>query len=110
MKGTDSAGEDGDLARKAQVIEEVDEQLPRLLALEPDVIVVTGDHATPAPLRAHSWHGVPTILHGPWCEPDAETTFDEEACQRGRLGARLPATALLRLALANAGKLVKYGA
>ena len=110
VKGTDSAGEDGDLARKAQVIEEVDEQLPRLLALEPDVIVVTGDHATPAPLRAHSWHGVPTILHGPWCEPDAETTFDEEACQRGRLGARLPATALLRLALANAGKLVKYGA
>jgi 2,3-bisphosphoglycerate-independent phosphoglycerate mutase len=110
IKGTDSAGEDGDLARKAKVVEEFDAELPRLLDLKPDVIVVTGDHATPAPMRAHSWHPVPTLLHGPYCEPDAEGVFDEEACHRGRLGSRLPATALLRLALANAGKLAKFGA
>lgn len=110
VKGTDSAGEDGDLARKARVIEEFDAELPRIRALQPDVIVVTGDHSTPAPLRNHSWHPVPTLLYGPWCEPDEETTFDEAACHRGRLGSRLPATALLRLALANAGKLVKFGA
>ena len=110
VKGTDSAGEDGDEDRKAAVIEAFDAQLPRIRALGPDVIVVTGDHATPGPLAAHSWHAVPTLLWGPWCEPDAATTFDEEACHGGRLGARLPATALLRLALANAGKLAKFGA
>ena len=82
VKGTDSAGEDGDLARKAKVIEEVDRELPRVRALKPDVIVVTGDHATPAPLAAHSWHPVPTLLWGPHAEPDDELAFDEAACHR----------------------------
>lgn len=110
VKGTDSAGEDGDEHRKAAVIDEFDAELPRLRALGPDVIVVTGDHATPGPLAAHSWHPVPALLWGPWCEPDMETRFEEEACHRGRLGPRFPTTALMRLALANAGKLDKYGA
>jgi 2,3-bisphosphoglycerate-independent phosphoglycerate mutase len=110
VKGTDSAGEDGDEDRKARVIESFDAQLPRLRALEPDVLVVTGDHSTPGPLRGHSWHPVPALLWGPWCEPDAGASFDEETCHAGRLGPRLPATALLRLALANAGKLAKFGA
>jgi 2,3-bisphosphoglycerate-independent phosphoglycerate mutase len=48
VKGTDSAGEDGDFARKVQVIEAIDGALPALLSLEPDVLVVTGDHSTPA--------------------------------------------------------------
>ena len=74
------------------------------------MIVITGDHASPGPMAAHSWHPVPTLLWGPWAEPDAQRTFDEEACHAGRLGNRLPATALLRLALANAGKLAKFGA
>jgi len=110
VKATDSAGEDGDEDRKAAVIEQFDALLPRVRALGPDVIVVTGDHATPGPMAGHSWHPVPTLLWGPWCEPDAGTTFDEEACHAGRLGGRLPATALIRLALANAGKLAKFGA
>jgi 2,3-bisphosphoglycerate-independent phosphoglycerate mutase len=110
VKGTDSAGEDGDEDAKAAVIEAFDAQLPRIRALAPDAIVITGDHSTPGPLAAHSWHPVPTLLYGPWCEPDLETTFDEAACHRGRLGAALPATALIRLAMANAGKLAKFGA
>lgn len=110
VKGTDSAGEDGDEVRKASVIEAFDAELPRIRALKPDVIVITGDHSTPGPMAAHSWHPVPVLLHGRWCEPDDETTFDERACVRGRLGDQLPADALLRLALANAGKLKKFGA
>lgn len=110
VKGTDSAGEDGDEERKAGVIEEFDAQVPRLRALGPDVIVITGDHSTPGPLAGHSWHPVPVLLHGPWCEPDGMAAFDEVHCHRGRLGPALPAPALLRLALANAGKLGKYGA
>ena len=48
IKGTDSAGEDGDFARKVAVIEEVDRALPALLALKPDVLMVGADHSTPA--------------------------------------------------------------
>jgi 2,3-bisphosphoglycerate-independent phosphoglycerate mutase len=110
VKGTDSAGEDGDEERKARVIEAVDAEVPRLRALAPDVIVVTGDHSTPGPLAAHSWHPTPFLLHGPWCEPDGMPTFDEVHCQRGRFGGAYPAVRLLRQALANAGKLEKFGA
>ncbi|MHC5009360.1 MAG: 2,3-bisphosphoglycerate-independent phosphoglycerate mutase [Planctomycetota bacterium] len=110
VKGTDSAGEDGDESRKGEVIEQFDAEVPRLRALEPDVIIVTGDHATPGPLAAHAWHPVPFLLYGPWCEPDGLERFDEAHCVRGHLGSQVPATALLRLALANAGKLAKYGA
>jgi 2,3-bisphosphoglycerate-independent phosphoglycerate mutase len=92
------------------VIEAFDALLPRIRALKPDVLVVTGDHSTPGPMSGHSWHAVPTLLWGPWCEPDEGKTFDEATCDRGRLGNRLPATALLRLAMANAGKLAKFGA
>ena len=67
VKATDSAGEDGDEDRKAQVIEAFDAELPRIRALEPEVVVVTGDHATPGPMVAHSWHPVPALLWGPWC-------------------------------------------
>ena len=110
VKGTDSTGEDGNLKGKARVIEEFDQLVPRLMALEPDVVVVTGDHSTPAPLAAHSWHPVPTLVYGPWVEPDIQETFNEDSCHYGRLGFSLPATALIRLALANAGKLAKFGA
>ncbi len=110
VKGTDSAGEDGDEARKARVLEAFDAELPRLLALRPDVILITGDHATPGPLAGHSWHPVPFLLHGPWCEPDGLPRFDERCCRRGALGSAVPGPALLRLALANAGKLAKFGA
>jgi 2,3-bisphosphoglycerate-independent phosphoglycerate mutase len=74
------------------------------------VIVLTGDHSTPGPLAAHSWHPVPLLLHGPHCEPDGADRFDEASCRRGSLGGHLPATAILRHALANAGKLDKFGA
>jgi 2,3-bisphosphoglycerate-independent phosphoglycerate mutase len=110
VKATDSAGEDGDEARKAKVIEQVDAEVPRLRALRPDVLVVTGDHSTPGPIAAHSWHPTPFLLFGPWCEPDGLETFDEASCRRGHLGDAFPAVRLLRMALANAGKLEKFGA
>jgi 2,3-bisphosphoglycerate-independent phosphoglycerate mutase len=110
VKGTDSAGEDGDEAKKAQVLETFDLEVPRILALEPDVIVITGDHSTPGPMAGHSWHPVPFLLFGPWCEPDGLPRFDEACCRRGALGNSVPGTSLLRFALANAGKLAKFGA
>ena len=109
VKGADAAGEDGDFDRKVRVIEEVDTELPALIDLDPDVLIVTGDHSTPAMVKAHSWHPVPALLYSKVCRPDKETEFGESACLTGGLG-RIPAAALMPLAMANAFKLTKYGA
>ena len=109
IKGTDSAGEDGDFDRKVRIIEEVDSALAGLMSLEPDVIVVTGDHSTPALLKGHSWHPVPILLHSKWCRPDRVSEFSESACIFGGLG-RFPAIQIMPLAMANALKLTKFGA
>lgn len=110
VKGTDSAGEDGDFERKVMLIDEVDRLLPHLLRLEPDVLIVTGDHSSPSVLRSHSWHPVPVLLRSKHCRPDAVERFDEQSCVTGALGCRFPAVDLMPIALANAGRLEKYGA
>ncbi|MBE0481227.1 MAG: 2,3-bisphosphoglycerate-independent phosphoglycerate mutase [Dehalococcoidia bacterium] len=109
IKPTDSAGEDGDFDRKVFVLEEIDRLLPLITALEPDVLVVAGDHSTPALLRGHSWHPVPVLLSSPYCRPDTVKEFSEEACLAGGLG-RLPAVEIMPLAMAHALKLEKFGA
>ena len=109
IKKTDTAGEDGDFQRKVKAIEEVDAALPLVVDLNPDVIVVTGDHSTPAVMKAHSWHPVPFLLHSPLCRPDDVIEFSERACSKGALG-RFPALDIMPLALAHAQKLAKFGA
>jgi len=87
IKKTDSSGEDGDIQKKAKVIEDVDKALPTLLNLNPDVLAVTGDHSTPAKLKAHSWHPVPFLLWAPdTVRMDSQDTFGERSCQLGGLG------------------------
>jgi 2,3-bisphosphoglycerate-independent phosphoglycerate mutase len=109
VKKTDSFGEDGNFEGKTKIIEEVDANLPLLLDLKPDVIVVTGDHSTPCPLKAHSWHPVPFLIHSKVCGIDDTRAFSESECDRGALGV-FPADAIMNIALANAGKLKKHGA
>ena len=109
VKWTDSAGEDGDFERKIRVIEELDRALPGLIDTGPDVLIVTGDHSTPAILKGHSWHPVPVLLYSRWCRPDRVREFSESACASGGLG-RFPATQVMPLAMANALKLAKFGA
>jgi 2,3-bisphosphoglycerate-independent phosphoglycerate mutase len=109
VKQTDQAGEDGDLAAKVATLEEVDAALPALLALQPDVLAVTGDHSTPAPMKAHSWHPVPLLLASPLAFVDAATRFDELAAIGGHLGT-FASRDLVGLLLAHAGRLAKYGA
>lgn len=109
VKRTDSAGEDGDFEGKVKLIEEVDSALPNLTGLKPDVIVVTGDHSTPAMLKGHSWHPLPIVLYSKWCRPDRVDEFSESACISGGLG-RFPATQIMPLAMAHALKLAKFGA
>jgi 2,3-bisphosphoglycerate-independent phosphoglycerate mutase len=109
IKNTDIAGEDGDFARKVSIIEEVDSLMPRLMALKPDVIIVSGDHSTPAVLKGHSWHPVPTLVYGKYVRADGIAEFGERACGRGSLGV-LPAKHIMPIALANAQRLAKYSA
>lgn len=108
-KETDRTGEDGDFAGKVQAIEKLDRLLPALLDLNPDVLVITGDHSTPAVLKAHSWHPVPFLMYSPWCVPDGVEQFDERTCRLGGLG-RFPAVDALGIALGYAMKLNKFGA
>ena len=110
VKKVDSSGEDGDFDRKVSVIEHTDRVLPDILDLDPDVVVVTGDHSTPAVLKAHSWHPVPTLLYSKYARPDEVKAFGERACVAGGLGPRIPAVDLMPIAMANALRLEKFGA
>ncbi len=108
-KYTDSRGEDGDFAAKVKAIEEVDGFLPSILALNPEVLAVTGDHSTPALLKSHSWHPVPVVVRADNVRSDRVKTFDELSCAGGILG-RMPSVQLMGLLLASALRLKKYGA
>lgn len=109
FKAIDSRGEDGDFAAKVAAIEAVDALLPGITELNPDVLVVTGDHSTPAGMRVHSWHPVPVLIASRWCRPSGDQTFGERSCARGELG-MFPAASIMSLALAHAGRLGKFGA
>jgi 2,3-bisphosphoglycerate-independent phosphoglycerate mutase len=109
IKKTDSYGEDGNFLGKVKVIESVDQALPILLSLKPDVLVITGDHSTPAKLKRHSWHPVPILLAADSARFGKATKFCEASCDTGTLG-RIHHVDILPLALAHAMRLGKYGA
>jgi 2,3-bisphosphoglycerate-independent phosphoglycerate mutase len=108
VKPTDAAGEDGDFDRKAAVIEEVDAQIPGLLDLGPGALAITGDHATPAKMKSHSWHGVPVLVHSPYTLPTADR-FGERPCAGGTLGV-LQAEEIMGYLMGHAMKLNRFGA
>ena len=108
-KYTDSAGEDGDFQRKSDAIEAFDQAVPDIVALGPDVLVVTGDHSTPAMMAAHSSHPVPIVLWGKDVRRDHLQHFNEVAAREGELG-MFPAKEVLPIAFNHAGRLAKYGA
>lgn len=108
-KYTDSRGEDGDFDAKVKEIEKVDAIVPQITALNPDVLLVTGDHSTPAVMRAHSGHPVPFLLNAGYTRPDDADSFGERACARGFWG-NIRTPVLLQLALSYADKIKKYGA
>jgi 2,3-bisphosphoglycerate-independent phosphoglycerate mutase len=88
----------------------VDEALPILMKINPDVMIVTGDHSTPAKMKSHSWHPVPTLLWAPATHmTDRAECFGERDCMVGGLG-QFPSVDLMPLALAHANRLSKYGA
>lgn len=109
VKKIDSYGEDGNFEGKAERISEFDTLLPQILDLRPDVLIITGDHSTPALMKGHSWHPVPVLLKSPYVLGGLCSAFSERECTKGELGI-FPAVNILPLALANAGRLKKFGA
>lgn len=109
FKYTDSRGEDGNFDAKVQMIEQLDAIVPRIMALKPTVLVVTGDHSTPAKLASHSWHPVPVLLVADDCRPDRRLSFGERECASGGLG-QFEAIYLMPQMLGHAGRLAKFGA
>jgi 2,3-bisphosphoglycerate-independent phosphoglycerate mutase len=108
-KYTDSTGEDGNFAAKVEMIEKLDAEIPRIRALNPDVLIVTGDHSTPSKMKSHSWHPVPVVLVAKMARTDGVSEFGESYCLRGGLG-QFEAKYLMTLAMAHAGRLGKFGA
>jgi 2,3-bisphosphoglycerate-independent phosphoglycerate mutase len=109
VKKLDSYAEDGNFKGKVSKIEEFDEALQEILGLDPDVLVITGDHSTPSILKGHSWHPVPVLLNSPYVLGKTCEAFSERECLKGELGI-FPTVNLMPLALANAGRLKKFGA
>lgn len=109
FKRPDMVGEDGNFKTKVKALEEIDRVFPSILKLKPEVLVVTGDHSTPAVLKGHSWHPNPFLLLSRYVRPDHIKRFTERHCQKGQLG-RFPAMDVIPLMLANGLKLKKFGA
>ena len=109
FKYTDSTGEDGNFDGKVEMIEKLDVEIANIRKLNPDVLIVTGDHSTPSKLKSHSWHPVPVMLLARTCRPDSVSEFGESYCLRGGLG-QFEAKHLMTLAMAHAGRLGKFGA
>ncbi len=109
IKKSDSFGEDGNFEGKVKIIEEFDKLLPEILALEPDVLCITGDHSTPCKMASHSWHPVPVLIHSPYVLGETCTRFTEREALKGELGI-FPGVKLMPLLLAHAGKMKKFGA
>ena len=106
-KPADSAGEDADFGAKVQKLEYFDSQLRRIVDLNPDVLVVCGDHATPAYIGNHSWHPVPFLIKSKYSE-SFSASFTERECSRGGVG-RIKAEELMLMVLAHADKLNRFG-
>jgi 2,3-bisphosphoglycerate-independent phosphoglycerate mutase len=109
VKKVDSYAEDGNFEGKVSKIEEFDTVLPEVIGLNPDVLIITGDHSTPSVLKSHSWHPVPLLLKSPYVIGNTCNAFTERECIKGELGI-FPTVNLMPLALANAGRLKKFGA
>ena len=109
VKTTDATGEDGNFEAKVKAIEELDAMIPRITQLNPDVLVITGDHSTPSALRSHSWHPVPVLLYSKYARLNSMERFNELECLKGALG-QMPAKNLMAVALAHALRLKRFGA
>ena len=107
-KKTDEKGEDGDFLGKVDAIHAFDRQFARIRELDFQVIVVTGDHATPSLLARHSHHSVPLAIYSEVMKGyDHTQEFTEPSCLHGTRGC-IDGPELMTIVLANAGRMRKF--
>ena len=109
FKYPDKYGEDGNFKAKTKAIEDFDAALPILFKKMPDVLAITGDHSTPAPMKGHSWHPQPVLLHSKYSGTDKLLRFTETGANQGSLGV-FAAKYLIRYMQAHGKMLDKFGA
>lgn len=103
------ASQEGSQDSKIKIIEEIDSLIPRIVNLQPDVVVITSDHSSPASFEGNSWHPCPTMVWSPGrLLIDRAVRFDEVECTIGALGHR-PSGEIMPLALACAMRLHQLG-
>lgn len=88
LKGADEPGHDDQPAEKARALESIDRHYVAELAAHVgprDVIVFTGDHATPCECGIHSTDPVPTVAAGPGVPRDGASRFSEREAASGGL-------------------------
>lgn len=108
-KPTDSAGHSGLFDEKVAALEAFDSILPRIEALEPAALILTGDHSTPCIHLEHSWHPVPTLISSKLALNTPDAVFTERHCLNGDLG-NFNASEMVTLAMAHASRMKKFGA
>ena len=97
------------LNRKIKAIETLDSHIPEILELNPDVLVLAGDHSTPSYLSSHSWHPVPFLIKSDVSQSTPDIQFNETSFQHLGSAGSIPAEQLMLLVMAHAGKLHKFG-
>ncbi|MBA12433.1 MAG: 2,3-bisphosphoglycerate-independent phosphoglycerate mutase [SAR202 cluster bacterium] len=107
-KPADSAGEDSNFEQKVKALEDLDSYIEEILDINPNVLVVCGDHSTPSYMGSHSWHPVPFIIKSQYSQPNSTGVFTELSCRNSEIGS-IKAKELMFTVLAHAGKLNKFG-
>lgn len=105
-KVTDEAGHSKDPHEKRRAVEWCDDQLKALLdpPFSDWVVVVTGDHATPASGGVlHTGDPTPFVIAAPTARPDGVVAFGEQQCRSGLLGV-LAASDVLPLMCSHANR------
>lgn len=109
-KYTDMSGEDGNFEKKVHYIEEADRVLGKILELDPDVLVITGDHSTPCIYKSHGFQPTPYMIYSKRGDVfSLNSDFNERECFRGELGI-FPLRYNMMLMLAYGKRLQKFGA
>lgn len=109
-KYTDMAGEDGNFESKVEYIERADKIIGEVIKVDPDVLVITGDHSTPCIYKSHGFQPTPYMIYSKKGDVfGISIDFNEFECFRGELGI-FPLKLNIQLMLAYGRRLQKFGA
>ncbi len=91
IEAPDEAGHQGNIEKKIEAIEEIDQKIVGFLLEEAPLksedfhVLIAPDHLTPISVRTHVADPVPVALYHPRIKPDAAESFNEREAQRGSI-------------------------